>query len=86
MIAVTVALIGLASLLAVAAFRRFPDAADRIVAADAFSASAIAACLAAAAHTGETAFIDVAVGFALVAFLATVGWSYALEHDSGDDR
>ena len=86
MMAVMVALIGLASLLAVAAFRRFPDAADRIVAADAFSASVIAACLAAAAHTGEAAFIDVAVGFALVAFLATVGWSYALEHDSRDDR
>jgi len=85
MIAVVIALVGIASLLAVAAFRRFAEPADRIVAADAFSACAIGACLAAAAHTGEVAFIDVAIGFALVAFLATVGWSYALEHDRGSD-
>ena len=86
MIAVAALLVGVASLLAVAAFRRFPDAADRIVAADAFSACAIGACLTAAAYTGEVAFVDVAIGFALVAFLATVGWSYALEHERGDDR
>jgi multicomponent Na+:H+ antiporter subunit F len=86
MIAIVVGLIGIASLLAVAAFRRFADPADRIVAADAFSACAIGACLTAAAYTGEAAFLDVAIGFALVAFLATVGWSYALEHDTGEQR
>lgn len=86
MITVVAALVGAASLLAVAAFRRFADSADRIVAADAFSACAIGACLTAAAYTGEVAFVDVAIGFALVAFLATVGWSYALEHDAGDGR
>jgi multicomponent Na+:H+ antiporter subunit F len=85
-IAVAAFLIGVASLLAVTAFRRFSDPADRIVAADAFSACAIGACLTAAAYTGEVAFVDVAIGFALVAFLATVGWSYAIEHETGDDR
>ena len=86
MIAVAAFLICVASLLAVAAFRCFSDPADRIVAADAFSACAIGGCLTAAAYTGEVAFVDVAIGFALVAFLATVGWSYALEHETGDDR
>jgi len=85
-IPIAATLVGVASLVAVAAFRRFEDPADRIVAADAFSACAIGACLAAAAYTGELAFVDVAIGFALVAFLATVGWSYALEHDTGKER
>lgn len=86
MIAIAAMLVGVASLVAVAAFRRFEDPADRIVAADAFSACAIGACLAAAAYTRELGFVDVAIGFALVAFLATVGWSYALEHDTGKER
>lgn len=86
MIVIVAALVGAASLLAVFAFRRFLDPADRIVAADAFSACAIGACLTAAAYTRNLAFVDVAIGFALVAFLATVGWSYALEHDTGDER
>ena len=87
MITIVAWLVGAASLLAVIAFRRFSDAADRIVAADAFAACAIGACLTAAAFTGEVAFIDVAVGFAIVAFLATVGWAFALEHDpAGGDR
>jgi multicomponent Na+:H+ antiporter subunit F len=86
MILLVVLLVGAASLLAVAAFYRFPDPADRIVATDALSACAIGACLTAAAYTEEVAFVDVAIGFALVAFLATVGWSYALEHDTGNDR
>lgn len=86
MIAAVTILVGAAALLALAAFHRFADPADRIVAADALSACGIGACLAAAAYTGEVAFVDVAIGFALVAFVATVGWSYALEHDAGDDR
>jgi multicomponent Na+:H+ antiporter subunit F len=86
MIAIAAMLVGVASLVAVAAFRRFEDPADRIVAADAFSACAIGACLAAAAYTGELGFVDVAIGFALVAFLATVGWSHAIEHDTGKER
>ena len=78
MIIVVAMLIGLASLLVIEAFRRFPDPADRIVAADSFSSCAIAVSLAAAAYAGEPAYLDVAIGFALVAFLATVGWSSAI--------
>jgi multicomponent Na+:H+ antiporter subunit F len=85
MIVVVAGLIGLAALLVLVAFRRFPDPADRIVAADAFSSCAIAVALAAAAYSHEAAYVDVAVGFALVAFLATVGWSSALVARARDD-
>lgn len=78
MIVVVAMLLGLALLLGVVAYRRFTDAADRIVAADALSACAIGVCLAAAAYADEIAYLDVAIGFALVSFLATVGWSHAL--------
>ena len=52
---------------------------DRVVAVDALSACAIAGCLLAAGFSGVSAFIDVAIGFALVAFLGTVGWAQAIE-------
>lgn len=57
---------------------RVRGAADRVVAVDALSACAIACCLLAAAVSGNTAFMDVALGFTLIAFLATIGWSHAL--------
>lgn len=78
MTALAIALVGLAAVLVLAAFYLLPGVADRLVAADALAACAVAACLLAAAQTGHTAFIDVAVGFALVAFLGTVGWAHAL--------
>lgn len=65
------------SLIATALFT-LRSAADRIVAVDALSACMIGACLLAAARSGHPAFLDVALGFALVAFLGTVSWAHAL--------
>lgn len=70
--------LGLALLLVLEALRRLPGTANRLVAVDVLSACALAACLVAAARTGNTAFLDVALGFALIAFLATVCWASAL--------
>ena len=70
--------LGTALLLVLEAFRRLPGTASRVVAVDVLSACALAACVLASARTGNTAFLDVALGFALVAFLATVCWAYAL--------
>ena len=70
--------IACALLLVMAALWRLPGTADRLVAVDILSACALAACVTAAARTGNTAFLDVALGFALVAFLATVCWAFAL--------
>jgi multicomponent Na+:H+ antiporter subunit F len=71
--------LGVALLLVLEAFRRLPGAASRLVAVDALSACGLAACVLAAARTGHTAFLDVALGFALVAFLATICWANALQ-------
>jgi multicomponent Na+:H+ antiporter subunit F len=78
--------LGLALWLVLAALRRLPGTADRLVAVDVLSACALAACLAAAARTGHTAFLDVALGFALVAFLATVCWACSLGAGTSDQE
>ena len=63
--------IGLATLRMV----KGPRDADRIVALDIFLAAAIALCIGASLVTGRTVFLDVAIGLALVGFVATVGWA-----------
>lgn len=70
--------LAVAALLVLLAFHRLPGAADRLVAVDVLSACALAACIIAAARTGHTAFLDVALGFALISFLATVSWAFTL--------
>ncbi|MDM7455802.1 MAG: monovalent cation/H+ antiporter complex subunit F [Tepidimonas sp.] len=54
---------------------RGPRHADRIVALDIFLAAAVTLCVAAALATARTVFLDVAIGLALVGFVATVGWA-----------
>jgi multicomponent Na+:H+ antiporter subunit F len=71
-------LIGAALLLVAVALWRLPGTADRLVAVDMLSACSLGACVVAAARTGHTAFLDVALGFALIAFLATVCWAASL--------
>jgi len=51
---------------------RGPDAADRIVALDLVSVLIVAILAAYSIFSGETSFLDVAIGYALVAFLGTV--------------
>lgn len=72
------ALLLLSILLIAIVLQREHGLADRMVAVDALAACAITGCLLAAAMSGQIVFFDVAIGFALVAFLATVGWAYAL--------
>lgn len=49
-----------------------PDPADRIVALDLFSVLVVGFLAALAVRTGEAAVLDVAIAYALVAFLGTV--------------
>ena len=60
--------------MALALFRliRGPAAADRIVALDLISILIVAFTAAYSVYSGETAFLDVAIGYALIAFLGTV--------------
>jgi len=58
---------------------RGPTYADRIVALDILLAAAIALCVAASVYTARTVYLDVAIGLALVGFVATIGWSRLVE-------
>ncbi|MCX7691927.1 cation:proton antiporter [Tepidimonas taiwanensis] len=58
---------------------RGPTHADRVVALDIFLAAAVVLCVAAALLTARTVFLDVAIGLALVGFVATVGWARFVE-------
>ncbi len=49
-----------------------PDAADRIVALDLISVLIVAFLATYSIHTRETSFLDVAIAYALIAFLGTV--------------
>jgi multicomponent Na+:H+ antiporter subunit F len=59
-----------------------PTQADRVVALDILLACALALAVAAALATARTVFLDVAVGLALVAFVATIGWARLIERAS----
>ncbi len=56
-----------------------PTHADRVVALDIFLAAGIALAVAAALATARTVFLDVAIGLALVGFVATIGWARLVE-------
>lgn len=83
MIAAATALLVVAALLAAAlATWRIvagPAHADRVVALDIFLAAAVALAVAAALASGRTVFLDVAIGLALVGFVATIGWARLVE-------
>ena len=51
---------------------RGPQAADRVVALDLISVLIVAFLAAYAVHAGDTSLLDVAIAYALVAFLGTV--------------
>jgi len=59
-------------ILALARLVKGPAAADRIVALDLISILIVAFLAAYSIYAGETSFLDVAIGYALIAFLGTV--------------
>lgn len=65
---------------------RGPTHSDRVVALDVFLAAAIALAIAASLATGRTVFLDVAIGLALVGFVATIGWARLVHYPSPDPR
>ena len=69
----------LALALATVRLLKGPTSADRIVALDIFLAASVALCVAASLATGRTVFLDVAIGLAVVGFVATIGWARLVE-------
>ena len=59
-------------ILALARLVKGPAAADRIVALDLISILIVAFLATYSIYAGETSFLDVAIGYALIAFLGTV--------------
>lgn len=74
-----VLLLALAALLACLRLLRGPTPADRVVALDMLFAVAVALSLSAALVSGHAAFVDVAIGLALVGFTATMAWARLVE-------
>lgn len=75
----------IAALLAMVRIISGPTHADRIVALDIFLATAIVFAVAASLATGRTVFLDVAIGLALVGFVATIGWARLLARAARSD-
>ncbi|MEE4114249.1 MAG: cation:proton antiporter [Desulfobacteraceae bacterium] len=65
---------------------RGPQAADRVVAVDLISVLIVAFLAAYAVHAGDTSFLDVAIAYALVAFLGTVALARFLMRARGSTR
>jgi multicomponent Na+:H+ antiporter subunit F len=65
-----------------------PHQADRVVALDLLLAAGVALCIAASLLSGRTVYLDVAIGLALVGFVATLGWARLVERSAAarDDR
>jgi len=66
-------------ILALVRLIRGPAAADRIVALDLISILIVAFTATYSVYSGETSFLDVAIGYALIAFLGTVALARFLE-------
>ena len=66
------ALLLISIILALVRLVKGPAAADRIVALDLISVLIVAFLAAYSIYAGETSFLDVAIGYALIAFLGTV--------------
>jgi multicomponent Na+:H+ antiporter subunit F len=65
---------------------RGPERADRIVALDLLSILVTALIVLYAIYSGQTAFMDVAIAYALVAFLGTVAFARFLERTPSKTR
>jgi multicomponent Na+:H+ antiporter subunit F len=70
--AISLTLLTLAILMAFIRMVKGPDPADRIVALDLVSVLMVAYLAALSIYTGERSFLDVAIAYALIAFLGTV--------------
>jgi multicomponent Na+:H+ antiporter subunit F len=81
-LAVTAALLLLSMVLASVRIVRGPHAADRVVALDMLSLLGVAAAGLAALVAESPAFVDIALGVALIGFLATVAFAAFIERGS----
>jgi len=65
--------------LGLARFILGPSDADRVVAVDILFSSALVLCIFAALTTQRVLFLDIAIGIAVIGFVATLAWSRLVE-------
>ena len=84
---IVLGILGLALLLATIRLLRGPSVPDRILALDVLSMIALGILGLYATATGDPAPLDVAIGIAVIAFLATAGLAhYYLTHEISDSE
>lgn len=76
---VSMSVLGILILLAGVRVARGPKLADRVVASDLIGVLFLATTVVSVHHSGEIAYLDVAVALALIAFLGTVIFARFLE-------
>lgn len=88
MVGLSIAAVLLFAAMVCAAIRivRGPGGPDRVVALDMLSLLGVAATGLAVLVSGSTAFIDIALGVALVGFLATIAFAGFIERGSIDEE
>ncbi len=79
-------LTGLATLFGFYRMLRGPRQTDRVVALDVLFAAAMVLAVIAALKTGRTAFLDIALGLALIGFVGTLAWARLIDRPSVSDR
>jgi len=79
---VATVVLGVAFVLTVLRMVRGPSAADRVVALDLVGLLGVAAAVLAAFHSGSIVFVDIALGVALVGFVAAVAFAAFIERGS----
>jgi multicomponent Na+:H+ antiporter subunit F len=84
----TILVIGalLALVLALVRLLRGPRQADRVVALDVVFSASLVMAVAGALNTGRVLFLDVAVGLAVVGFVATLVWARLIDKSPGERR
>lgn len=82
---ITLVLLTLAVIVAFLRLAIGPDPADRIVALDLISVLIVAYLAALSIYTGQKSFLDVAIAYALIAFLGTVALARFRERLAGKE-
>jgi len=75
-----------ALVLALVRLLRGPRQADRVVALDVVFSASLVMAVGAALNTGRVLFLDVAVGLAVVGFVATIVWARLIDKSPGERR
>jgi multicomponent Na+:H+ antiporter subunit F len=80
-----VAIAGLASVPGLYRLLAGPTLADRVIGLDLLFAIAIILSLAAALLSQRTVYLDVAIGLAVVGFVATLAWARLIQTQAGGE-